>query len=138
MKTFTKEITFLDRELLVNEHDSSKTSWVSVPVTKTATFEELTDDNPNHHLLQFHIMSVFSSGGGSDDDTKKGQIKIDPEGMLSLVKLAIKTLLVPTAEFTEQDKTRFLATGSALMQFGMWFMGEKLAPFFAQSSLNLS
>jgi len=126
-ETFKKEITFIDRTFHEDQINNGAGGWVEEEITKTATFKELCRTDKDQHKLHFKIMSLFSQAEPGEDDTKE---IISSDGLYDLTAKTIKILLVPDADFTEQDKTLFLNDSAAIMNFGLWMMKEKYQFFF--------
>jgi len=127
METFQKDISFLAQTL-----NGENNEWVLSPVTKTATFKELSRTDRNQHKLHFKIIAIFEAFGvNADDDSDGTKFKIDSDGVYDLTVKAIKTLLIEDPQFTVQDKTELLNDSGAIFEFGMWLLGEKIVPFFS-------
>lgn len=125
MSTFQKEITFLTKEL-----DTTVTPnvWVNKEVTKTAVFKELDRQDKTQHKFHFKIISLFSTS--EKDDEGKEKVNIDSDATYDMTVKGIKILLEIDQQFTAEDKAFFLQDSGAIFSFGMWFMMEKLYPFF--------
>lgn len=121
--TFSKEVTFLSK--VFNETNSQ---WEEKPVTKTATFVELSRTNRKQHKLHFSIVTLFSSSISGEGDDKK--VFLDSDQIYDIAVRAIKDLTVVSIEFTETDKNEVLNDSGALFDFGYWLVSEKLIPFF--------
>jgi hypothetical protein len=127
MNTFQKDISFLS-----NTIKEGQSEWVLAPVTKTATFKELDRRDKEQHKLHFKLIAIFENFGVSKEDNIDGaKIKIDSDGVYDLTVKGIKTLLICNEQFTVQDKAEFLTDSGAILQFGLWALGEKFAPFFS-------
>ncbi len=124
MTTFTKEISFINPAFFDAEAKPPK--HIEKEVKKTATFKELSRIDRDQRKFQFMLMSVFKSKGANE-------IAIDHEMLCDITEKAVEVLLITDPKtFTEIDKTQFLNDNGAIINFGMWFLGEKLSPFFQQ------
>lgn len=126
MEQFEKEITFLTKSF-----DPATGLWGYQEVTKTAKFRELNRTDRTQHKLHFKLIAIFEQFGVVEEGDE-GKMKIDSDGVYDLSVKAIRTLLIPDAEFTEADKTEFLNDSAAIINFGMWALSEKFTPFFSQ------
>jgi hypothetical protein len=127
-ETFTREIQFLS-----NTFDGEKA--VQVTSKKVATFKELSRTDKKQHDLHFEIVGLMVSNKIEDeteeDGEQKAKFKLDMSSVRGLVVNAIKTLLVVDANFTDVDKKEFLQDSGALLNFSLWFVPEKVTPFFS-------
>jgi hypothetical protein len=136
---FTKEIKYV---VYVPDSSSGRVEMVESEVTKIATFKELSRKDPNQKKLFWKIISLFE-GQEIDENELKGKSDKEKEDILAKTKIepstdkiaeltdkAIKTLLISTDEFTEQDKVEFLSDSIACINFGLWFLNNKCKPFF--------
>lgn len=129
MQQFEKQISFLSKVFYPDKVTESHNGWEEEPVTKTATFKELSRTDRAQHKLHFKIISIFEHFGAKEG----GEIKLDPDGMYDLSVKAINTLLITDkTTFTDQDKAEFLNDSGAIFDFGFWLLGEKIAPFFSK------
>ena len=120
MAEFTKEISFINPAFF----DTETKKHVEQEVKKTATFKELSRTDKEQRKFQFMLMSVFKSKG-------ENEIAIDHEMLCDITEKAIEVLLITDdKKFTDIDKQQFLNDNGAVINFGMWFLGEKLSPFF--------
>jgi hypothetical protein len=120
-KVFKKEITFLSPE-----HNFETDISEMVEVTKTAVFKELDRGDRSQINLVFSILGIANNGDAEN-------IKMNPDGIASITLKAVETLLITDNAFTESDKTCFLGDNLALLNFGLWFLAEKIQPFFLPS-----
>jgi|GEM_PF-1650312 len=140
--TFKREITFLS-----NEWNGEK--FEKKLIKKTATFNDFNDNDPSQHKLQFKAVSLFQNSALTPEEVKSGngKMKIDTDALYDLAVLAIKTLLITDSaqtgtidelkdKFTDQDKVAFLNSGSAILEFALWFLQHKLVDFFPQSLMS--
>ena len=123
-KTFQKEIEFLTKTY-VQDSDS----WEPLPITKTATFKELSAIDKTQHKLHFKILSLTDILGKEEATDK---VSIDTDVLYDLTVKTIKTLLVIDDKFTATDKEEFLSDSMALLSFGMWMLTEHTLPFFSK------
>lgn len=126
MNTFEREITFISKVF-----DSNTNQWVDGEVTKTAIFKELSRTDKLQHKLHFKIISLLENFEGGTE-----QVKFDTDAVYDLTVKSINTLLIADQTFTVQDKTEFLNDSQAIMKFGLWILGEKIAPFFQTYNLS--
>lgn len=124
---FTKEVTYLQTSSEQVKPGSKEMEVVTKEVTKTATFRELSRTEASQHKLQFELI-----GATINSKTEDGNVVLNWASLYDITVKSINTLLVITPEFTENDKKRFLNDSKALINFGTWFLGEKLTPFFSQ------
>lgn len=125
---FDRVITFFSKTFDGSSH-------VKATVQKTATFQELDTTVKPQHRLHFLMSSIFKPGNTPAEGLKPGEkvnAKLDPDVLYDLTVKAIQVLLVDTPGFGAQDKEEFLADSGALMDFGLWFLNEKVFPFFPQ------
>jgi hypothetical protein len=134
MQTFQKEITFLSKEFDESKVNEPCKGWVEAPITKIATFKELSRTDKSQHKLHFKIIAIFEHFGVKEEDTdgENLQVKIDSDGVYDLTVKAINTLIIPDPSFTMQDKAELLNDSAGIFQFGFWLLGEKIAPFFSK------
>lgn len=125
---FKKEVSFLSKVL------NDQQVFVEEIITKTATFKELSRTDKDQHKLHFMLVSIYKSNGDEE-------IKLDSDQVYDITVKFIKSCLIcdktensiaTAAQFTEQDKIEFLNDGGALINFGLWLLNEKIAPFFTQ------
>lgn len=129
IQVFKKDLTFISKVAGAGT-DGNTIEWKEEEITKTAVFNELSRTERSQRKLTFKILSVIETGG---IDVKNGKINLDTDGLADLTDAAIEALLVVDAkDFTEQDKAEFLNDNIAVLNFGTWFFGEKIAPFFSQ------
>lgn len=122
VKTFTKEISFIDPAFFDKDIKPAG-AHVEKEVTKTATFKEFSRTDKEQRKLQSLLMSVFKSKG-------EGELQLDHEALVDITERAIEVLLVIDTNFTAVDKTNFLNDNGTVILFGMWLMNEKISPFF--------
>jgi hypothetical protein len=122
--TFTREITFLKNTI---EAEGAKVTPVTKEVIKKATFKELSRTDASQHKLQFSLMSM-ALYSKSDDD----KFSIDGDALYNITIKSINALLITDDKFDEKDKAQFLNDSKALINFGTWFLGEKITPFFSK------
>jgi hypothetical protein len=115
--TFTKEVSFLSR-VLVGEAFEEQT------VTKTATINEWSRTDKNQHKLHFMLVSIFKTNGD--------KMVVDSDQLYDITVKVVQTMFNIDANFNEQDCAEFLNDGGGLIQFGMWYMANKIAPFFSE------
>jgi hypothetical protein len=120
--TFEQEITFMSKDM-----DPDTKQWIETPVTKTATFKELSRTDKTQHKLHFMLMSIIESDEESGD-----KLHIDSDKLYDITTKFIKTLLVINENFTEQNKGEFLSDSGALLSFGLKILGDKITPFFVK------
>lgn len=125
MTTFTKEISFINPAFF-DKDAKPQPQHTEKEVTKTATFKELSRTDKDQHKLHFTLIGI-SLNTKTDD----GKIKLDTDSLYEVTVKVVTTLLVTDDKFTEIDKELFLSDSSALIDFGFWFIGEKLTPFFS-------
>ena len=130
METFQKEVSFLSNV-------PGEKGFEIKQVEKLATFKELDQRDKLQHKLHFRLLSIMEGFSADDSDQEEKRFKIDPDALYDLTTKAVNTLYVPTAEFTVQDKTEFLNDSAAILRFGLYFMGEKITPFFLKLNLDL-
>ena len=120
--TFVKDITFLCQTF-----DPKSNKFEHLPVTKQATFKELSQTDPKQHKLFFLMFPLFVM-----QTTANGEERIvaDPEILHNLTLKAIDCLLIVDEGFTIQDKKEFTNDALALLRFGQWFLAEKFTAFF--------
>lgn len=123
MSTFTKEVSFINPAFFDNT--LTPPSHVEKEETKTATFKELSRTDRDQHDLHFMIMAAFEATSGK-------KVKYDSSQILKMTDEYIETSLIVNDCFTSTDKLQFLNDSIAKLQFGMWLLNEKFAPFFAQ------
>lgn len=123
MSTFTKEISFINPAFFDKDIKPAG-AHVEKEVTKTATFKELSRTDKDQRKFQFMLMSVFKSKG-------EGEFQIDHDVLCDITEKAVEVLLVIDQSFTEVDKTQFLNDNGAIINFGIWFLGNKITPFFS-------
>lgn len=126
MGTFQKEITFLN----VASFNTETKQHGEKEETKLATFKDLSRTERSQHELHFMIMAAF-------EETKGKKVKYDSSQILKMTDEFIETSLVtnnddPSSDITITDKTQFLNDSIAKLNFGLWLLNEKFAPFFAQ------
>lgn len=139
LHTFQRDITFNKVEYDQAAHDEGRVGeWRHVPVTKTATFQELDQNVKEQHYLHFDIMGFYASGGQPEEEAKvrKKKVSLDTTGMYDLTVQAIKELLVVNEAFTAKDKEEFLSDSKALLNFAFWYNKEKVSPFFRLLSID--
>jgi hypothetical protein len=121
---FEKEVTFRQKGFDGTDH-------TLLPVTKTARFHELDTQDKTQHKLHSKIFTAFiNSAQPGEDDEEKVQANISGEVIYDMAVRGIKSLLVIDQDFTAIDKQELLSDSGALLNFGLWFMGEKVIPFF--------
>lgn len=131
MSTFQKEISFISPTAFNQELNSGMGGFEENEVTKTATFKELSRIDREQHELHFMIMAAF-------EETKGKKVKYDSTQVLGMTDVFIETCMLvndgtnPTVDVTVADKTQFLNDSIAKLNFGLWLLNEKFAPFFAQ------
>lgn len=123
MEQFKRDISFISKVF-----DTETSQWEEKPITKSATFKDLSRTDKSQHKLHFKIISIFEHFGAKESE---GDVKIDSDGVYDLTVKAINTLLIPDPDFTVQDKAEFLNDSAAIFDFGFWLLGEKIAPFFS-------
>ena len=116
MDIFTKEVNFLS-QVLVGE------AFEEQLVTKTASFKEWSRTDRDQHKLHFMLVSIFKTNGA--------KMVVDSDQLYDITVKVVETMMVITPQFTDQDRTEFLNDGGGLIQFGMWYMAEKISPFFS-------
>ena len=124
---FQKEITFLSQKPFTGE-DGNSLSFQEILVTKTATFKELNRTDKKQHKLHFKIVALFT---GAEKNEETGNVVLDSDTIYDLTVKSINELLQVDKDFTEQDKNEFLKDSGAIFNFGYWFLGEKVTPFFS-------
>jgi hypothetical protein len=128
MQQFQKDVSFLSKIFREDKISDTCDGWVEGPITKIATFKELSRTDKSQHKLHFKIIAIFEHFG-----TKEGEeIKIDSDGVYDLTVKAIKDLLIIDDNFTVQDQAEFLNDSAAIFEFGFWLLGNKIAPFFSK------
>lgn len=123
--TFQKEISFISPTSWNPELNNNMGGHEEKEITKTATFNELSRTNREQHELHFMIMGAFDSIGGK-------KVKYDPKVVLEMTDQFIESALIVNESFTAADKTQFLNDSIAKLNFGLWLLNEKFAPFFSQ------
>lgn len=132
MESFQRDISFISKEFVVAENGGGE--WVEKQVTKTATFKELSRTDRDQHKLHFKIIGVMRAGAKEDNEPQK--VEIDSDALYDLTSKAIKTLLLIDEQFNAQDKTEFLADSGAIFNFSIWFLQNKITPFFSKLMAN--
>lgn len=128
MEQFQRHITFIQKVFYADKVSDTCDGWLEEPVTKFATFKELSRTDKSQHKLHFSIVGIFEHFGAKEGE----EIKIDSDGLYDLTIKAIKTLLITDkSDFTDADKTEFMNDSGAIFDFGMWLLGNKIAPFFS-------
>lgn len=123
---FDRQVSFISKG-----YDGANDKYTREKVKKTATFKELDATEKTQHRLHFLITSVFKSSEiDQTDPGKKATVKIDTDVLYDLVVKSINVLWVETPAFSSLEKEEFLTDSGALLDFGMWFLEEKLTPFF--------
>lgn len=123
MSTFTKEISFINPAFFDKDIKPAG-QHVEKEETKTATFKELSRTDKDQRKFQFMLMSVFKADGNDS-------IRVDHDVLCDIAEKAIDVLLVIDAKFTEIDKVNFLNDNGAVINFGTWFLWNKISPFFS-------
>lgn len=131
--TFTREITFLSRSFNSETQSNQNTDGSDhyTKSKKTATFHELSRTDKSQQKLCFEIVGIYSSFGGKNEEGES-VFNINGEALHDMTLKCIKTLLILNENFNATDKVEFLQDSGALIEFGMWMMGEKITPFFSQ------
>lgn len=139
MDTFEKEISFLSKQFNPELNDGVG-AFEIVEVKKIAKFKELSRRDHSQHKLHFKIVGIFSASEKEEQGADKGsqKVEINSDAMYDLTVKSINTLLLIDEGFTASDKAEFLEDSGAILMFGMWLMGEKLAPFFSNLTSNLN
>lgn len=127
MKTFQHDIAFLQKSFDASKVNEESAGHIETLVTKTATFKELSRTDREQHELHFAIIDFYA---GTNTTKKKTKVRLDIRDALPLVEDCIETLLIPTNDFTAEDKEEFLSDSGALFTFAMWMLKEKLSLFF--------
>jgi hypothetical protein len=123
--TFTKDISFINPSFFDPELKNGMGDHCEKEITKTATFKDLSRTDKDQRKFQFMLMSVFKSKG-------EGELQIDHDMLCDITEKAIEVLLITDAvNFTDIDKGQFLNDNGAIINFGMWLLGEKISPFFS-------
>lgn len=124
--TFQKDISFISPTFFNQEANSGMGDFEEKELTKPAIFKELSRTDKEQRKFQFMLMSIFRA-------TEAGAIQIDHDVLCDITEKAIEVLLiVDPIGFTEADKVQFLNDNGAVISFGMWFLKEKINPFFSQ------
>lgn len=123
MSTFTKEISFINPAFFDKEIKPAG-GHVEKEETKTATFKELSRTDREQRKLQFMLMSVFKSN-------EKNIMELDSDKLCDITEIAVEVLLITDTSFTEVDKVNFLNDNGSIIIFGLWFLAEKISPFFS-------
>jgi hypothetical protein len=126
---FEKEISFLSKTFDQDEISTDTNGWKEIEVSKTASFHELSRTDRRQHKLHFMMIALFEANAAENGEEAK--MTIDSDKLYDLTSKAVKTLLVIDERFTEGDKTEFLNDSLALLNFGMWLLGEHIRPFFS-------
>lgn len=129
IQTYERGVSYIGKVF-----DSVSKQWADDTITKTACFKELNRVDRSQHKLHFKLIAILEDNMG--EDTEEGRLKISTDGLYDLTAKAIKTLLVVDDKFTESDRTELLNDSIAILEFGMWFMKEKVPPFFNQFSMT--
>jgi hypothetical protein len=124
MSTFQKEITFLSATTKVVE---GKGEIVKEPVSKLASFKELTQDNPDLRGLIFMMRPLYETYKSVDGESK---IVANPQILEGLITMCVDKLLILDDKFTIQDKVEFMNDNFAFLAFAEWYLQEKVTPFF--------
>lgn len=124
--TFQKEISFINTAYF----DAETSDHIEKEITKTATFKDLSRTDRDQHELHFMIMAAF-------EETKGKKVKYDSTQVLGMTDIFIETCMIVDLATTENgitatDKIQFLNDSIAKLNFGLWLLNEKFAPFFAQ------
>jgi hypothetical protein len=127
MNTFTKDIPFLTSVI-----KDGTTEWTLEPIIKTATFKELSRTDRTQHKLHFKIISLFTGNPQNEDDDEKEKTLFDSDVVYDLTVKCIKKLLVVDEKFTATDKEEFLNDSGAIINFGLWYLSNKITPFFSE------
>jgi hypothetical protein len=125
--TFKKEIKFISPTL--KDKEGGAPEWVKEPVTKTATFKELSRTDRDQREMCWLIMEIldFSKYKKGKKTTK---IPLDRVVASELTDTFIEEMLVLDEVFTEADKKDFINDNGAVINFGLWLAAEKILPFF--------
>jgi hypothetical protein len=129
MQTFQKEVTFLSKT--PNSFNIETNAWDYEQVTKTATFKELSRTDRDQHKLHFKIVALFTGGNIEREEDEKAGTTLESDDIYDLTVKCIKKLLIIDENFTAQNREEFLTDSGAIMNFGFWLLGEKIAPFFS-------
>ena len=119
---FEKEVTYISRVL-----EGTNAEWTEKEVTKIAKFKDLSRTDDSQRKLQWMIMSIAQT---LEENKDTGKITLDFDILCDLTYKYIKTLIQTDETFTAADRDDFIADNGAVMQFGMWALGEKISPFF--------
>jgi hypothetical protein len=128
--TYQKEISFISPTFFDPEKGQMG-GFEEKEITKTATFKELSRTDREQHELHFMIMAAF-------EETKGKKVKYDSSQVLQMTDIYIETCMLvndgtnPTIDITASDKLQFLNDSIAKLNFGLWLLNEKFAPFFSQ------
>lgn len=120
IKTFTKEISFINPAFF----DTEANRHIEKEITKTAKFKELSRTDRDQRKLQFMLMSVFKSN-------EKNIMELDSDKLADITEIAVDVLLISDNDFTEIDKQNLLNDNGSIIMFGLWFLAEKISPFFS-------
>ena len=124
-ETFTKKITFVS---YVPDASQGQIEMVETEITKEATFRELNRKDVKQSKLFWRIISLFE--GQTVEGTDTQTIEPSTDKIADLTEKAVKTLLITSDTFTEDDKKEFLSDSVAMINFGLWFLNVKCKPFF--------
>jgi len=131
---FSHSISFLSKEFDPTLNNGVG-DWTDKEVTKTVTFKELIRTDATQHRLHFKIVSMMSSAA---EGLQPGQQpRLGSDQLYELTNRFLLDMIVPTEEFTEQNKTELLQDSMALLTLGLWLLGHKMAPFFSIITKNL-
>lgn len=125
---FEKEVSFNQKGFDGTNHTMDK-------VKKTARFKELDSQDVKQHRFHAYILTAFTRSAKDAnpedaDEEKKVEVGLDGEMIYDMAVKGIKNLLVIDQEFTAQNKMELMQDSGALLSFGMWFVAEKVLPFF--------
>lgn len=134
MEVFKQEISFISQVFVPGE-DGNGGEWKEEQVKKVATFKELSRTDKLQHKLHFALIGIMTNSPKKEDGAE-GETEINPDALYDLTVKAIKTLLLIDEDFKAVDKTEFLADSGAIFKFALWFLGEKITPFFSQLMTN--
>lgn len=125
--TFKREVSYMSKRFVANEAGTDGT-WKEELVTKEIEFRELDRTDRKQHKLHFKIVSLFTNG---DKDEDGGGLRLDSDTLYDLSQKAMKELAVLNEDFKEGDRNEMLSDSGAIFNFGYWFLGEKVTPFFS-------
>jgi len=147
--TFKHEISFLRQTI----DPRNRETLTTIPAKVKAHFKELNRLDKSQHKLHTMITQTFRKFTFTKVERKENdplpqpldgepiteeqlrykiKMELDDEAIYDLTCAFIKTMsiLEDRGDFDQQTQSEILADSGALYKFGMWVLGEKIAPFF--------